>query len=305
MKAFPFAAALGVAAIGGRAAAADLAAIAPPPPPFSWTGVYLGANAGYIWGARNGIDSRGFAMLDNAPLFGATSALGARGVSTPSFNGAFGGGQIGYNYQLAPRFVVGVEADAQGTAVQGSESRYAVLTVPNLTRYSISTETQVTRNLDYLATVRGRFGFAVHPEALLYLTGGLAFGRASQTVTQTQYAYWTGSPLVPAGSNVFGFARSQYDDTRVGWAAGAGVEWAFRGNWSAKIEYLYYDLGRVRSSGYLSFNTNAIPGPGSGGTGLVTIDSGSRFNGHVLRAGLNYRLDLFHSPAAPPVVATY
>jgi outer membrane immunogenic protein len=304
MKAFSFAAALVLAAVSGRAVAADLPSIAPPAPPppvFSWTGGYLGANGGYLWGARAGISSYGLAVVDNDPLFGATSALGAGGVSTPSFSGAFGGGQIGYNYQLSSRFVLGVEADIQATSAQGSESRYTLLTVPNLTRYSIGTETQVTRNLDYLATVRGRVGFAVRPEALLYLTGGLAFGRASQTVTHTQYANWAGSSRFPADTDAFGYASSQFGSTRVGWAAGGGVEWAFRGNWSAKVEYLYYDLGSVRSSGLLAFDTNAIPGPGSGGTGLVTIESSSRFNGHILRAGLNYRLDLFH----PPVVAAY
>jgi outer membrane immunogenic protein len=308
MKAFSFAAALAFAALCGRAVAADLPPVAPPPPPpppvFSWTGVYLGANAGYIWGARTGVDSYGLAVVDNDPLFGATSALGASGVASPNLNGAFGGGQIGYNYQVSPRFVVGVEADAQGTAVQGSEGRYRLLTVPNLPRYSIATQMQADRNLDYLATVRGRLGFAVTPDALLYVTGGLAFGRVSQRVTQTQSVYWAGSPRFPADSDGFGFADSRFADTRVGWAAGGGVEWAFRGNWSAKFEYLYYDLGRVRSSGALAFDTNAAPGPGSGGIGLVAVESGSRFNGHVLRAGLNYRLDFFRPPVAP-VVATY
>ncbi|ATQ68399.1 MULTISPECIES: outer membrane protein [Methylosinus] len=308
MKAFSFAAALAGAALCGHAVAADLPSIAPPPPPppvFSWTGAYLGANGGYIWGARNGVDSYGVAVIDKDPLFGATSALGVGNVAAPNLNGAFGGGQAGYNYQVSPRFVIGVEGDVQGTAVQGSEGRYRLLTVPNLPRYSIGTQTQVDRNIDYLATVRGRVGFAVLPDALLYLTGGLAFGRVSQRVTQTQSVYWAGSTNFPADSDGFGFAASQFAQTRVGWAAGGGVEWAFRGNWSAKLEYLYYDLGGVRSSGALAFDTNAAPGPGSGGVGLVAVESRSRFNGHVLRAGLNYRLDFFRPPVAPPVVATY
>lgn len=304
MKAFSFAVALVVVAVCGRAVAADLPAVAAPPPPpppaFSWTGVYLGANGGYMWGARNGLSSFGRAIVDNDPPFGATSALGVGGVSTPNFTGAFGGGQVGYNYQIS-RFVVGFEADAQGTAVQGSEGRYTLLNVPTLSRYSISTETQVSRNIDYLATVRGRVGFAVRPEALLYLTGGLAFGQVSHTVTHTQYANWAGSPRIPAEVDALGYASSQYSNTRVGWAAGGGVEWAFRGNWSAKVEYLYYDLGRIRSTSFLAFDTNSISGPGGGGAGLVSIESSSRFNGHILRAGLNYRLEFFR----PPVVAAY
>jgi outer membrane immunogenic protein len=306
MKAISLLAAAALAAAVGAAAAADLpSAVAPPPPPpppvFTWTGIYLGTNIGFTWGARQGVNSVGLVAIDNDPLFGLTSAAGATGVTSPSLTGAFGGGQIGYNYQFSPRFVVGLEADIQGAAVQGSETGYSLLNVPNISGYSITTVTQVSRNLDYLGTVRARVGYAVRPDALLYLTGGLAYGRTSQTVTQTQLANWSGSPGFPADSDGFGFASSQFADTRFGWTAGGGVEWAFRENWSAKFEYLYYDLGRARSTGLLGFDTNAIPGPDFGGTGLVAIESSSRFNGHILRAGLNYRFQFLR----PPVVATY
>lgn len=304
MKAISLLAAAALAAAVGPVAAADLPSpLAPPPPPpvFTWTGLYLGTNIGFAWGARQDVSSVGLVAIDNDPLFGLTSATSATGVVSPNMSGAFGGGQIGYNYQFSPRIVIGLEADIQGAAVQGSETAYSLTNVPNLSRYSITTVTQVSRNLDYLGTVRARVGFAVRPDALLYLTGGLAYGRTSQTVTQTQYANWAGSPSFPADSDAFGFASNQFADTRFGWSAGGGVEWAFRDNWSAKFEYLFYDLGRVRSSGLLGFDTNAIPGPGSGGTGLVAIESSSRFNGHILRAGLNYRFQFLR----PPVVATY
>jgi outer membrane immunogenic protein len=197
--------------------------------------------------------------------------------------------------------VVGVEADIQAFGVQGSETGYSQLAVPNLPGYSIATVTQASRVLDYLGTLRGRVGVAIRPDALLYLTGGLAYGRASHTVTHTQYAQWAGSPGFPADADALGFASSEYADSRVGWAAGGGVEWAFRGNWSAKVEYLFYDLGRVRSIGLLGFDTNAIPGPDSGGRGLVATETASRFNGHLVRAGVNYRFDFFK----PPVQASY
>lgn len=304
MKVISHLAGIALAALAGRAAAADLpAATTPPPPPpvFSWTGFYLGADVGYTWGASNGIASYGVVAFDHDPPFGAASALGASGVITPNFNGAFGGGQVGYNYQFASRIVVGVEADAQGFAVQGQENGYFLSTAPNLTGYSLTTISQASRNIDYLATLRGRVGVAIRPEALLYVTGGLAFGRVSHTVNQTQYANWAGDLEFPAATEPFGFASSSFAETRVGWAAGAGVEWAFRGNWSAKVEYLYYDLGRVRSLGLLGFDSRAIRDPDPGASGLVAVDSASRFNGHILRAGINYRFEIFR----PPVVAAY
>jgi outer membrane immunogenic protein len=302
MKAIFFLAGVALAALAGRAAAADLpAATTPPPPPvFSWTGFYLGADVGYTWGASNGIASYGLVAFDRDPPFGAASALGASGVVAPNFNGAFGGGQVGYNYQFS-RFVIGAEADGQAFAVQGSETAYSRATAPNLTGYSLTALSQASRNIDFLATFRGRAGVAVRPEALLYVTGGLAVGRVSHMVTQTQYANWAGEPGFPAGTEPFGFGSSSYAGTRVGWAAGAGVEWAFRGNWSAKLEYLYYDLGRVRSLGLLGSDSRAIRDPDPGASGLVAVDSTSRFNGHILRAGLNYRFEFFR----PPVVAAY
>lgn len=305
MKASPYAAALALTVLAGSAIAADLpAAKAPPPPPlpvFSWGGFYVGANVGYTWGAKNSISSFAVPIFDNDPLFGAASAVGATSVIAPEFNGAIGGGQVGWNYQFRDVFVAGLEADIQGASVQGTASTVNVTPVANQPRYSITTITQASRNLDYLGTIRGRIGYLFHPRVLIYATGGLAYGGVSQTVGVSQLGNFSGAFFLPPATDAFGFSWSKFSDTRVGYAAGAGLEWAFLDNWSAKLDYLYYDLGRVRSEGFIAFDTNALSGFGGGGTGVVSVESQTRFNGHLVRAGLNYRLNFYK----PPVVAKY
>ena len=105
--------------------------------------------------------------------------------------------------------------------------------------------------LDWFGTVRGRLGFLATPTFLLYGTGGLAYGRvASATVNS-----FTATPDIYTGST---------STTRAGWTAGAGGEWMFAPNWSAKAEYLYVDLGtvgyNVACSNGVAF-CNQVPAP--------------------------------------------
>jgi len=200
------------------AQASDLPSRKAPPsyvsaPSFSWTGLYAGVNVGAGW--RN---------------------------SGSSKIGILGGGQIGYNYQLSPLFVVGAEADFQGTSIgSGGVSR-----------------------LPWFGTVRGRLGFTpFDPHLLMYGTGGFAYGETDHN----------------------GF-QGRITQTRVGWTAGAGVEWAFAPSWSAKVEYLYTDLGADRWAG-------------AGGWLPQTHHTG--FN--TVRAGVNYHFNMFASAA--PVFAKY
>ncbi|WP_159726110.1 outer membrane protein [Methylosinus sp. Ce-a6] len=202
--------ALAVAAAlsAGAAHAADLPyrkdapVFAPPPPVFSWTGAYVGLNIG------------GGFKADNS--FGAAGDV----------SGVVGGGQIGYNYQISPLFVVGLETDFQGTSLRSSG-----FLNPNV-------------SLPWFGTVRGRVGLALlDSQLLVYGTGGFAYGELN----------------TPFGS-----------DTRTGWTAGGGVEWAFLPNWSAKVEYLYTDLER---------------------DGFAIGPQRAKF--HTVRAGINYHFNLF------------
>lgn len=247
--------------LAGSAFAADLPStkappyLPPPPPPPMWTGFYVGLNAGYTF--SNTTSAR---LTDN---FGTTVTVG--GVNNDGF---IGGGQIGYNWQFGPSFLVGVEADIQGIA--GSNGTVTAFVSP-------VTAVSVSSRIDYLGTVRGRLGWLFTPTLLLYGTGGLAYGGVNSTTFINSFA---------------GLGTSVYSDTRVGWTAGGGVEWMFWPNWSAKVEYLYYDLGSV------SHTAAVVPAVGAA---AFFADTRQRFDGHVVRAGLNYHFNW----GAAPVVAKY
>ena len=92
------------------------------------------------------------------------------------------------------------------------------------------------------------------------------------------------------------FGASAFSDTRVGWTAGAGLEWMFMPNWSAKVEYLYYDLGTVNSAFFIPAVDNV-----TGFQAFFAGQSRARFNGNIVRAGVNYHFNW----GAAPIVAKY
>jgi outer membrane immunogenic protein len=226
---------LGSAALAGLslhtgAQAADLPArpVAPTPyvaavPAFTWTGFYVGVNAGYGFG-----NSGGF----NDPTYGT--------VTGPSGgNGGFvGGGQVGFNYQLTPGsgFVFGLEADLQAAKLGSNSATYVIGSTPYY---------DVGSSLDWFGTVRGRLGYAFD-RLLVYGTAGFAYGGGS---TNTSYA------------SIYPHTFS--DSTRTGYAAGGGVEYAFTPNITGKIEGLYVKLDRGNGgSTYYETGTNAYYGTG-------------------------------------------
>jgi outer membrane immunogenic protein len=147
------------------------------------------------------------------------------------------GGTLGYNYQMGS-WVWGLEGDIAYADVKGSAACGAF----NCT----------TKN-NWLGTVRGRIGYAFD-RFLPYITAGGAFGDVKATSTD---------PLTTGGSS-----------TQIGWTAGVGLEYAFVGNWSAKFEYLYVDLG--------SFDCGATCTIGA-------VTNNVSFKESIFKAGLNYK----------------
>nr|WP_137831490.1 outer membrane beta-barrel protein [Methylobacterium sp. L1A1] len=154
----------------GGASAADLPPRAAPPPPpippaFTWTGFYIGANAGY--GFRGGAST-----FSDATYGSVTEAK--------SGNGFVGGGQVGYNYQFTPGsgLVLGAEADFQGTTF-GRRGDGTLGTTPY---YGVSP------SLDWFGTVRGRVGYAFD-RWLVYGTGGVAYDGGSASSYAAAYPY--------------------------------------------------------------------------------------------------------------------
>ena len=213
----------------------------------AWSGFYVGVNAGYHFGDRE-------AQTSSEPP-GGTVPAALRRVGLDS-GGIIGGGQIGYNWQFGS-WVTGVEADIQASGIN-DESAVSFGAGPGALRAMFS------QDMEWLGTVRGRLGYAMD-RTLIFATGGFAYGKVENSVVVR-------SPVI--GLVVSGRDRS----VETGYTVGAGIEHAFGTNWSAKLEYLYYDLGDTTTALSLAFP------PGS-------HVANARFenDGHIVRVGLNYK----------------
>jgi len=314
MRRLSLASAALLAMLASPAMAADMRAKAPvfkAPPPvavFSWSGFYVGGNIGYSWGrSRNDWNVFAPALVVVNPTV-CPPALCASGSDSNKINGAIGGLQAGYNWQMA-NAVVGLEADVQASGQKGSQ----VFSAPFATSIIVggipvvgTVAAAYTQKLAWLGTLRGRIGFAAD-RLLVYATGGLAYGRvtidgtAAATSLISPDAGPTTCTLVP-GPDLCPLASFRNGVTKAGWTLGVGAEGAIADGWSWKIEYLHVDLGTVTTT----FAT--LPGcfggaaPGGGG-GCVPMLAGagtisSRITDEIVRLGVNYRF-------GAPVVAGY
>jgi outer membrane immunogenic protein len=201
---------LGAAAlslISASAFAADLGLPAPVvSPAFTWTGCYAGGQIGGGWGQKDLNDSAGIV----SPITGFTSA----NLNT---SGYMLGGQIGCDYQFASSWVLGIEGAALGGSIAGSTSIATPVNAPDSATFSQKT--------DFLSSITARGGYAWN-DWLLYAKGGVA---------------WAGDRY--SVFDVVGNYDFEGLETRVGWTAGIGVEWAFWHDWSLRLEYDYYGFG--------------------------------------------------------------
>ncbi|MBV9969744.1 MAG: porin family protein, partial [Xanthobacteraceae bacterium] len=181
--------ALGLLAL--PAMAADLAPFYRAPLPVAipvWTGPYVGVTLGGAWTDTNVTEST--TVFCNPTLVGcaagpaASTALAAAIPNTfgASHAGAIGGGEFGFNWQMAP-FVVGFEADISGSTLAGSSHASGASGVAGFPAITIGVSGTANAKVDYLGTVRGRAGYLVMPPLLAYMTGGLAYGGASSNTT--------------------------------------------------------------------------------------------------------------------------
>jgi outer membrane immunogenic protein len=276
----------------GNAFAADLApkmyAKAPPiDPGYNWTGFYAGINGGYSWGRANTTIAPLVSLVPTTPF----------ASFHQNVDGGLGGGQIGYNWQLDRKWVIGLEADIQGTGERSSVSlvsvgpRYGstVIGLPFGAGADFNAiATQVTNrsyDLQWFATFRGRAGLLADPQTLLYATGGLAVGEFKYSAVSSVSAQVFGPGV--GGTTPTGFVlafpatASSSTDTRAGWTVGAGVERKFTRNWSGKLEYLYMDFG---TKTFFAGTAN---------------QADVSFHDHIVRAGINYQFN------PTPVVAKY
>jgi outer membrane immunogenic protein len=273
--------------LAGPACAADLAVPVPTPVykapilALSWDGWYVGGNVGYAFSNGSNVDTTSTNTFAFPASFGPNVAAAITALSNFSApagkSGFIGGGQFGRNWQFSHTWVAGFEADIQGLSDKGSFTGASSTGVPGFNN-TITQLATLSKEVDYLGTLRGRLGFLAAPSMLVYGTGGLAYGGVQGSTSVAQSLPGTG--VVPpnwAGAGAF-------SDTRIGWTAGGGVEWMFGAGWSAKAEYLHYDLGSV-GYGVSPLVTNAqVASPFT----VNTVQSKTSFSGDIVRAGVNY-----------------
>jgi outer membrane immunogenic protein len=252
----------------GSATAADLSSAKPRPmltkapvmaPVYNWSGFYLGLNGGYSWG-RSSTDF----TITGVPA----------GSTSENMNGWLGGGQIGYNWQMQT-FVFGLEADIQATGQKGTFNFSTPTVCPPpgaLALPCVTGNGSVEQKLPWFGTLRGRLGVTPMASWLLYVTGGLAYGEVDTNATFTTATAFAGGPVIASVST-----SASSSTTRTGWVVGGGAEWAISGPWTAKIEYLFMDLGTV---------SNSFAGLGP----FTLVNTSSRITDNIVRVGVNYRL---------------
>jgi outer membrane immunogenic protein len=265
MKRLVFAGSALVALALGSANATDLA---PRPmltkapvmaPVYSWTGFYIGLNGGYSWGKS----STDFTVT-GVPA----------GSASQNMNGWLGGGQIGYNWQVQT-WVFGLEADIQATGQKGTFGFSTPTICPPPAALALPCATgsgSVEQKLPWFGTLRGRLGVTPTPNWLLYATGGLAYGEVDTNAALTAAVAFLGGPVIASTT-----AGASTSTTKLGWTIGGGVEWSVFGPWTAKVEYLYVDLGTVNSS---------FAGPGV----FTLVNTSSHIIDNIVRVGVNYRI---------------
>ena len=229
--------------LAGTAMAADAVAVYEEPaapvlyaPSFTWTGPYVGLHIGYAWGNSDFVDIDGWNVTDET--FGFKP------------NGVFGGAQAGYNWQF-------------GNAVIGAEAEIGYLNIEGSAAQPSSFDTVASTTGGVYAGLSARLGYAID-RTLIYAKAGGVYSAGDYEINDA-CAVGNCGPGLLAGTETIG----------LGYQLGAGIEHAFTDNWTAKIEYSYFDFGS-RTINALDQNAN-----------LFRYDAD--LSAHTVKIGLNYK----------------
>jgi outer membrane protein OmpA-like peptidoglycan-associated protein len=237
----------------------------PSPPPLLWS---TGWNGLYV-GVEGGADL-GHLRMFAGPL--APAGFAGNTIVSRGFDGGLGGGTLGYNWQVAPSWLVGVEGDFSwvGRTVTG----------PSVPPFNPLFSEHFSEN--FLSTLRGRIGWTPSDQWLVFATGGAAVNK----ISFTDFV-----PTIPAGT-------ASQSDTTWGWTAGAGAEMKINDSWSVKLEYLYVGMPD---------RTYFNPAPINAAVTFAN-DQKLHLSENIVRVGLNYHfgapppvVEPAAVPAPPPI----
>jgi outer membrane immunogenic protein len=258
------------------AALAAAPALAGEAPVRNWNGVYVGANIGGGWGSN----SVGYAPNDPQ----AVNLFGAGGEPPPAafdFSGVLGGVQLGYNHQFSRAWLIGIEADFDGSGVSGSGSTSGVFAP----YYMAPFKAPVQQRLDWFGTLRARLGYLPTNDLLVYGTGGFAYGRVVQSGswdTDVPVGFGGGAYAVNCADVSPSCLAGSSSRVATGWTVGAGLEYAVLRNWTLRAEYLHVSMAGGST-------TETVLGDTSGASPSSFNAAFGRVGFNTARVGLSYQ----------------
>ena len=233
-----------------------------------WQGWYGGLHLGYATSLGQS-DVQGYETVVGQTVIQQQTW----GYYAPNLQGLIGGGQFGYNW-VRDNWLFGLEAQLSLSHQHGKEGMEApgiIMSAANASAYTNIADT-ISR-IDASGAMRGRVGFFVHPDIVVYGTGGLMLAKV-----RTYFDY---SP----GKNASYYVRDSDTSVRYGLSLGVGAEWRFNARWSAKLEGIYTDLGE---SDFLSGREYRPNTPPSGQFASYASDGAIDAKFVTLQAGVNY-----------------
>jgi outer membrane immunogenic protein len=245
----------------------------------SWTGFYIGINGGYGWKDP----TVNYSPNDPDAVANGTPSSVSFGIS-----GGLAGGQVGYNWQFAPNWLAGVEADLDWARIKGSAaSANGIVLLSGPTNFTAS---ETVRSF---GTLRGRLGFMPTNSLLVFGTAGLAYGSVNRSAYAPNAGVGIGSNAVGGFGYSCGLGTGQANcfngtssNIMAGWTIGVGGEYRVTNNFSVKAEYLYANLG---STSINTAATSVVNVPGNTPTSYNANFGTVSFN--IVRVGLNYKFN--------------
>lgn len=213
-------------AIQGKAVAADMQVApmyskAPPMAVDLWTGTYIGVSAGGRW---------------TSDSWSTTGTYGSTDYDSSSARlGVYGG----YNWQVQPDWIVGIEAD-----IAWANNHASINSIPGLSGGSRTGTSEVKDNAD--GGIRARVGYLVAPDTMLFATGGVSWIQSevnATSITTKRIANWCAPDTI-----VTTRGADSASSTNVGWTLGGGIEKVVAANWLLRGEYRYSSYGSQKVS---------------------------------------------------------
>jgi outer membrane immunogenic protein len=202
----------------------------------SWTGFYVGVALGAKWADTTWTTTSIFSGNFGNNTFFPVDASSPRNYGPSGFRW---GGYVGYNWQVLPQWLLGVEADWAGankTVTAAGIPGCTIRCIPGAPGPGIDTSSVKIR---WDASVRARLGYLATPNLLAYVTGGMAW----QSVETSATCQHIGPD--PICFDIAGVPFSTHADTltRRSWTVGGGADWRISANWIARAEYRYSQFG--------------------------------------------------------------